>query len=405
MVAEITMPQVSDSTDPVKIVSWKISEGSAVKAGQVIAEVETDKATIEIESFVEGEIARILVPAGQGARPGQVIAQVGGTDRQPSGETGDEESDDENGEIESAGMRLRVSPLAKRLAREHGIDLASIKGSGPEGRIVRIDIETALANQAAGQNADDERPAAASEAPQAEPAEEMNEEKTAGGTLVPLSKMRAAIARRMQQSKSEAPHFYTTISINMDNAQQLRDTLRKKPEFKGISVNHLIIKAAGYALGKEPRVNRAMRGERMFVPDHINVGFVAAIDDGLFIPVLKDTDKATLQQIVVEARAATERAKAGKPSATDLVGGTFSISNMGMYDVENFTAIISPGQGAILSVSAIQDQAIVKNGQIAIAPMMKATLAVDHRVIDGVMTCIFLKHFKEALETPALLLI
>jgi pyruvate dehydrogenase E2 component (dihydrolipoamide acetyltransferase) len=226
--------------------------------------------------------------------------------------------------------------------------------------------------------------------------------------------MRETIARRMQESVTTAPHFYCTTSINMGEALRLREVLKERPEYKGITVNHLVIKAAAYGLKHEPRVNASLKetaaagdkaGERMvYQPAQINIGIITALPDGLIIPVLKEVDTMTLKDVVFEARAAIERARAGRPSASDLSGGTFSISNLGMLDVENFTAIINPGQGGILAVSAVKEQPIVVKGAIVVGSLMKVTVSVDHRIIDGMMSANFLKHFKEALETPALLM-
>jgi pyruvate dehydrogenase E2 component (dihydrolipoamide acetyltransferase) len=216
--------------------------------------------------------------------------------------------------------------------------------------------------------------------------------------------MRETIARRMQESVTTAPHFYVTTSVDMGEAMRLREVLKERAEYKGISMNHLVIKAVAYGLKHEPRVNAAMKNEQLYQPGQINIGIITAIPDGLLIPVLKEVDALSLKDVVFEARAAIDRARAGRPSSTDLSGGTFSISNMGMFDVESFTAIINPGQGGILAVSAVKEQPVVKNGQIVIGSVMKATVSVDHRIIDGVMASTFLKHFKDALEMPALLM-
>ena len=298
--------------------------------------------------------------------------------------------------------RIKVSPLARKVAQQLNVDLASVRGSGPNGRIVRKDVEHAPVSysEAASSNAEPNRPAL-----RAAPERDPQVASTGGGKVYPLSKMRDTIARRMQQSVQEAPHFYTTASIVMDEAMKLREVLKGRPDFKGISLNHLVIKASAYALALEPSVNRAMRAGQVFEPDQINIGIITAIDDGLLIPVIKSVDQLPLKDLVFEARAAVERARAGRPSSSDLTGGTFSISNMGMFDVENFTAIINPGQGAILSVSSVHEVPMVRAGQIVIGKEMKVTLSVDHRIIDGVMSGRFLQHFKQALETPALLLL
>jgi pyruvate dehydrogenase E2 component (dihydrolipoamide acetyltransferase) len=190
----------------------------------------------------------------------------------------------------------------------------------------------------------------------------------------------------------------------MGEAMRLREVLKERPDYKGISMNHLVIKAAAYGLSKEPRVNAAMRDGQLYQPASINIGIITAIADGLIIPVLKDVDQMSLKDVVFEARAAIERARAGRPSSSDLSGGTFSISNMGMFDVENFTAIINPGQGGILAVSAIKEEPVAYRGQVVVGSTMKVTISVDHRIIDGVMASTFLKYFKEALEIPALLM-
>jgi pyruvate dehydrogenase E2 component (dihydrolipoamide acetyltransferase) len=208
----------------------------------------------------------------------------------------------------------------------------------------------------------------------------------------------------MQESVTTDPHFYVTTSVNMAEAMRTREALKERPDFKGISMNHLVIKAAAYGLSKEPRVNAAMRDGQIYQPASINIGIITAIDGGLLIPVLKNVDEMSLKDVVFEARAAIDRARAGRPSSSDLSGGTFSISNMGMFDVENFTAIINPGQGGILAVSAVKEEPVVYRGAIVVGSVMKVTVSVDHRIIDGVMASTFLKHFKEALELPALLM-
>lgn len=224
------------------------------------------------------------------------------------------------------------------------------------------------------------------------------------GRLTPLSRMRETIARRMQESVTQSPHFYTTAVVDMDQAVRLREHLKGREEYKGISINHLVMKAVAYALAHEPRVNRTMRDGQMFEPDEINLGIITAVDDGLIIPVIREADKLSLRDLVFEARAAVERARAGRPNSADLMGGTFSISNMGMFDIESFTAIINPGQGAVLAVGAVREEPVVRNQQVVPGKVMRATLSVDHRVIDGVMAANFVKHFKEALELPALLM-
>jgi len=419
MATEIKMPQLSDTMYSGKILVWRKAVGDQIKRGDVLAEVETDKANLEIESFSEGTLLSILVPAEKTAQVGQVIAYIGQPGEQISANGSNSPQLSAN-ETKSASPitpvsvepmplpdmsseRVKISPLAKKIAEQKNIDLSQVTGSGPQGRIIARDLESArpLGNVVTSPSfAQAPQPSAAA------PAFTRAERPTFSGqgSLTPLSKMRETIAKRMQQSVQEAPHFYTTVSICMDQTLMLREVLKKREEYKGVSVNHFVIKAAAYALQHEPRVNCAMRDGQLYQPAEINIGIITALDDGLLIPVIKNTNLLPLRDVVFEARAAIERARAGRPSSNDLVGGTFSISNMGMFEVENFTAIINPGQGAVLAVSAVQQEPIVRNGQIVPGSVMKTTLSVDHRIIDGIMSANFLKYFKEGLEMPALLM-
>jgi pyruvate dehydrogenase E2 component (dihydrolipoamide acetyltransferase) len=292
--------------------------------------------------------------------------------------------------------RIKVSPLARKIAEQRNVDLRQLRGSGPNGRIIRKDVEDAPRTAGVAALAERARDTRAEPAPSGAP--------TSGGRLVPFTRMRETIARRMQESVTQAPHFYVTTSVNMREAIKLREYLKETPDYKGLSINHLVIKAVAYGIKNEPRVNRSVRDNQFFEPDHINVGIITAIEDGLLIPVIRDADTLSLKDVAFEARAAVERARAGRPSATDLTGGTFSISNMGMFDIENFTAIINPGQGSVLAVSSTKEEPVVENGVVVPGLRMKATISVDHRIIDGVMAGTFLKFFKEALEMPALLM-
>ncbi len=418
------MPQLSDTMSAGKILTWRVAEGAAVKRGDILAEVETDKANLEIESFFNGTLLKIMVPAGSNAKVGEIIAVIGqpgeavGTTATPpaaaaapitpavsvsapppptSAATSTQSTPLS---LVTSQQRVKASPLAKKVAEQLQVNLAGVQGSGPHGRIIRRDVEAAAG----------EGPAAvattAAPAPRysvATPSAAIQTEVT-GGTLTPLSRMRETIARRMQESVTTAPHFYVTTSVTMGEAMRLREVLKERAEYKGISINHLVIKAVAYGLKHVPAVNAAMRDGQVYQPNQINIGIITSLDGGLIIPVLKEVDSMSLKDVVFEAKAAIDRARAGRPSSSDLSGGTFSISNMGMFDVENFTAIINPGQGGILAVSSTKQQPVVENGQIVIGHVMKATVSVDHRIIDGVMASTFLKHFKDALEVPALLM-
>jgi pyruvate dehydrogenase E2 component (dihydrolipoamide acetyltransferase) len=424
MATDIKMPQLSDTMSSGKILAWRLNEGDAVKRGDILAEVETDKANLEIESFFNGTLLKVMIPAGSVAKVGEVIAVIGqagesvstaspasATAAAPAPQTPTAapqlhvaaattpaQPTPAPLTVVTAQDRVKASPLAKKVAENLHVNLSSVQGSGPNGRIVRRDVEAAAGASIA--------PVMGQAVPAVTPVQPVPSSPgtAATGTLTPLSKMRETIARRMQESVTTAPHFYVTNSVNMGEAMRLREVLKERPDYKGISMNHLVIKAAAYGLSKEPRVNFAMRDGQLYQPPAINIGIITAIADGLIIPVLKEVDQMSLKDVVFEARAAIDRARAGRPSSSDLSGGTFSISNMGMFDVENFTAIINPGQGGILAVSAIREEPVVHRGQIVVGSVMKVTVSVDHRIIDGVMASTFLKHFKDALETPGLLM-
>ncbi len=456
MATEIKMPQLSDTMHSGKIIGWKKKEGDQVKRGDILAEVETDKANLEIESFGQGVLLKIATPAGATANVGEVIAFIGEAGEKISASQVDttktnganpHASATHSKEAESARQvaaasppsvtspvpppapspvhqkptlvttqmlsqrendRVKASPLARKIARDRNIDISLVSGTGPAGRVIRRDIDAVMAEQSQTQvdstqqavgNVEPLRPSVVkvpiARAPGA----------ITGGKSTPLSKMRETIARRMQESVTQAPHFYVTAVINMSEAKKLRTILKETPGYEGISFNHLIIKAVAYALSNEPRVNRSMKDGMMFEPDNINIGIITSIDDGLMIPVLHQADTMSLKDVVFEAKASIDRARAGRPTAQDLSGGTFSISNMGMFDVDSFTAIINPGQGGILAVSAIKEEPVVVSGMVVPGLTMKATVSVDHRIIDGVMAGNFMKFLKQALEVPALLML
>jgi pyruvate dehydrogenase E2 component (dihydrolipoamide acetyltransferase) len=422
MATEIKMPQLSDTMSSGKILTWRLKEGDPVKRGDILAEVETDKANLEIESFFNGTLLKVMIPAGSVAKVGEVIAVIGqpgesvgtssgsaapaprpqpaapaATVAAPSITPATPAASAAPLTVVSSQDRVKASPLARKVAENLQVNLSSVQGSGPNGRIVRRDVEAAAGDVSTASSAAPQL----RQAPTPQPSTPVG---TGAGTLTPLSRMRETIARRMQESVTTAPHFYVTTTVNMGEAIRLRETLKERSQYKGISMNHLVIKAVAYGLHHEPRVNAAMKDGQLFQPAQINIGIITALEDGLIIPVLKEVDQMSLKDVVFEARAAIERARAGRPSSSDLSGGTFSISNMGMFDVENFTAIINPGQGGILAVSAVKQQPVVQNGQVVVGSVMKATVSVDHRIIDGVMASTFLKHFKDALEMPALLM-
>lgn len=402
MATEIRMPQLSDTMESGKILSWKKKEGDTIKRGDALAEVETEKANLDIEAFHEGVLLKIIVQENAAAKVGDVIAVIGqpgesvevqgphpvqpAAPSEPLPEAAPESSpvvqdgrDSPSFHSGAAGAvppdRIKASPLARRLAEERHIDLTSVSGTGPQGRITSRDLE---GGPAAG-------------------------EIPAGAHIAALSKMRETIASRMQKSWTESPHFFVTVAVDMREAVKLQQTLKQQPGFEGTTLTHLIMKAAAYALKLQPKINNGIADGQLIEPDAINIGIVTPLEDGLLIPVIRNVDRLSFKDVVSEARAAVERAKAGRPNSGDLTGGTFSISNMGMLDVENFTAIINPGQGAILAISSVKDEPVVESGQVVPGKIMRATLSSDHRIIDGVTAAEFMKHFKTAMQSPALM--
>lgn len=414
MATEVLMPQLSDTMKSGKILSWKKQKGDTITRGDILAEVETEKANLEIEAFHSGVLLDISINAGEDATVGERIAVIGqagesvqektatapktqATTQQSATPTLNAPTATITSSHTSTNGKVKASPLARKLAEEKNLNLSNLTGSGPDGRIVKRDIESASLSSPA--------PSPKSSAPISTTSRTQPSTGPVAGRFIPLTKMRETIARRMQESVTENPHFYVTTAINMSEALKLRETLKKKSGYESVNVNHLIIKAVAYGLKNEPRVNRAYRDNSIFEPESINIGIITAVEDGLLIPVIRDADSLSLRDIAFEAKAAIDRARAGRPTSSDLSGGTFSISNMGMFDVESFTAIINPGQGGVIAISSVKETPIVENGTIKIGNIMKATVSVDHRVIDGVMAATFLKHFKDALETPALMLL
>jgi pyruvate dehydrogenase E2 component (dihydrolipoamide acetyltransferase) len=458
MAHEIKMPQLSDTMDSGKILAWHKNEGDLITRGDILAEVETDKANLEIESFQSGTLLKVTISAGEVAIVGDIIAYIGEAGSEvPNGaapstgapstgapstgapstgedsnvakmettaqkstapsvkgstatEVAKEIKSPLNTGTPSAGNgdeRLKASPLARKIAEQAGINISDVAGTGPGGRVVKRDIEAMGSKASSDANnapvVRTNRPAAGENVTTDTARGTPSNGNAVGGTLTPLSKMRATIARRMQETVVQSPHFYIRSSICMDNLITLREQLKETQGYEKISLNHFIIKACSYALSKEPAVNCAMIDGMLFSPNGIHIGIVTAVKDGLLIPVIKNTNDLSVRDIAFEVRAAIDRARAGRPSSSDLTGGTFTISNMGMFDVDDFTALINPGQGAILAVSSTKETPVVRNGRIEIENVMNVTLSVDHRIIDGVMAGNFLKALKSALEHPTLM--
>lgn len=428
MATEITMPKLSDTMTEGKLISWKKSVGERVERGDIIAEVETDKANMELEAFTSGVLLETRVKPGEMVPVGTVIAVIGAAGEKPTGaglappeaepveppapppgwQPPAEEQPHEPLEPrdvpervmerpEAANVPLppsvageeggaKASPLVRRIAREKGIDLSRLQGSGPEGRILQEDLEKYMqapgaAREARGEAAVTEK-AAASES---------------------LSRMRAAIARTVSQAWQTIPHFAVTVAIDMSEAEEVRRELKEAGS--PVSLNDLIVKGAALALEKFPRVNSSFAGDRITVNREINIGFAVALDDGLVVPVITGCRGLSLREIAARGRELADRARSGKISEAEINGGTFTVSNLGMYGVEEFTAVIFPPQGAILSVGAVSDEAVVRGGQVVAARIMRATLSCDHRLIDGAYAAQFLAELKRILENPVTMLV
>lgn len=409
----IRMPRMSDTMEEGNIVEWLKQVGDEVEPGDILAEVETDKATMELESYHEGVLLHIGV--AEGAVPvNAVIAVIGeeGDDfesqlKEAESSTGDTDNEAEGSSEEKADtpetqeesvsntsssgseQRIKASPLAKKMAEESNIDLSKVKGSGDNGRIVKKDIEEYQASGASTPTPQVSAPAAASVGE----AEE-----------VAVSQMRKTIAKRLSQSKFTAPHFYLTREIRMDQAIAARKRINEMADTK-VSFNDLVVKACAAALKKHPGINSSWLGDKIRYNKSINVGVAVAIDDGLVVPVLFDTDKKTLSEINAEVKDKATRAKERKLSTEEMQGNTFTISNLGMFGIEEFTAIINPPDACILAVGGIVQKPVVTNGEIAVGHTMKVTLSCDHRVVDGATGAQFLQTLAAMLEEPMRMLV
>ena len=397
MATNVIMPSLGFDMTEGRLARWLKNEGDPVGKGQEIAEIETEKATVEIEAPAQGILAQIIVHAGETVPVGTVIAVIVGTGEKveavsataptppappaqaPAPEAGD-------GGAAPPGARVRVSPVARKMAEDAGLDLSRVKGTGPGGRVLERDVQAAIA-------------AGPAPTPPGVPSG------PAPGATVPLNRMRKAIARRMTESKAAAPHFYVTVEINMDDAMKVREQLNAlAPETERISVNDLVVAAAAKTLARFPVLNASYREENLEMHPQVDIGIAVALEDGLIPPVLRDADKKPLRRIAAESRALTERARANKLRSDDLGGGTFTVSNLGMFDVDEFIAIINPPEAAILAVGAVTLRPVAVLGEVRIASMMKATLSVDHRVADGAQAGRFVQEFKKLLENPVNLL-
>ncbi|WP_419867838.1 pyruvate dehydrogenase complex dihydrolipoamide acetyltransferase [Chryseobacterium sp. CT-SW4] len=408
----ITMPRLSDTMTEGKVAKWHKQVGDTVKEGDILAEIETDKAVQDFESEFNGVLLKQGVEEGGGAPVDSVLAIIGpaGTDVSAVGATAPAKETEKPAEQKaepkkeeaaptqaanaSSSDRIAISPLAKKMAEDKGVDIHGIQGSGENGRIVKKDIENYQPSQKSSAPAQ-----AASAAAQVAVNFVQGED-----TETQNSQVRNVIAKRLAESKFSAPHYYLMVEINMDKAIEARKEINSLPDTK-ISFNDMIIKATAVALRKHPQVNSSWAGDKIIHRGNINVGVAVAIPDGLVVPVLKNTDQMNYTQISAAVKDMASRAKTKALKANEMEGSTFSISNLGMFGIETFTSIINQPNSAILSVGAIIEKPIVKNGQIVVGNIMKLSLACDHRVVDGATGAEFLQTLKTYLENPLTLLL
>lgn len=423
----IRMPLLSDTMTEGVIAEWHKKVGDTVKSDDTLADVETDKATMEVTAYAEGTLLYVGVEKGQAAKVNDIIAIVGkeGTDVETllkgssSSAPGKKEEASKPAEAEkespkpvdqvdkaqeerkSSDSRVKASPLAKKIAQEKGIDLMQVKGSAEGGRIVKKDVEEfkPSAKQA---------PAAAPQAAAPEQGQKsitipqyIGEEKY---TEKPVSQMRKIIAKRLAESKFTAPHFYLTMTIDMDSAMAARSKMNEFAQVK-ISFNDIVLKATAIALKQHPAVNSSWLGDKIRYNEHVNIGVAVAVEDGLLVPVVRFADGKTLSHISAEVKDFAQRAKSKKLQPSDWEGSTFTISNLGMFGIDEFTAIINPPDACILAVGGIQQVPVVKNGAVVPGNIMKVTLSCDHRVVDGASGAAFLQTLKALLEEPVRLLV
>ena len=428
----IRMPKMSDTMEEGVIATWLKKVGDDVKSGDILAEVETDKATMELESYDDGVLLHIGVKDGDSVPVDGVIAIIGEKDENvksileelddnPPVDKEDIESNDieeetdinkENTETPVAKVdteedevledssnntdlsdsRVKASPLAKKLADEKGISLLNIKGSGDGGRIIKQDIE----------NYSDIKPLESESKKQEITlptiySEESYEE-------IPVSQMRKTISKRLAESKFSAPHFYLTMEINMDNCIEGRKKINETSEIK-ISFNDIILKACAVALRKHPMVNASFLTDKIRVNNHVHIGVAVAVDEGLLVPVIKFADNKSLSHISTEVKMLANKAKNKQLQPSEWEGNTFTISNLGMFGIDEFTAIINPNDSCILAVGGIKNTPIIKNGEIVPGNVMKVTLSCDHRIVDGALGASFLQTLKELIEDPIKILV
>ncbi|MCA9830569.1 MAG: dihydrolipoamide acetyltransferase family protein [Dehalococcoidia bacterium] len=413
MAIDVIMPQMGADMTEGTLVRWLKQVGDQVNRGEIIAEIETDKATVELEAFEAGILRKHVVPEGETVPVGQVIAILGDAgeaigedpERKPLPPVADRHSETSpaaampqsprRAAAPIEGSRVRISPVARRIAADAGIEPSAITGTGPDGRVLRRDVEAAIASQAPAP----ERAPAAVPAPQPAPS---TGPAAAPFELVPFTRMRQAIARRMSQSKQQQPHYYITLDIDMTAASAFRAQVNSQAaEDQRVSFNDLVVKACAIALGRHPRFNAEFTDDGIRVYRQINLAIGVALDDGLIAPAIIDVGSKSLGAIAREARDVANRARSGNLTAEEYSASTFTITNLGAFGVETLIGIINPPQSAILGVGSIMPQPVVVDGEVVVRQVMKIALSADHRVTDGAEGARFVKEIQSLLENPA----
>ena len=466
MATVIEMPKLSDTMEEGTIAKWNIKEGDTVASGDVVAEVETDKATMDLEAFDDGTVLKILVEEGDAAplgaklvilgEEGEDISDLVGDDSSADSGSGKSDDADDSGKEESAEKeekeekeasedkkeskdkkdkedgkdqkdkkgkdfdplfgdlkegkkggngkqeegdgRVKASPLARKMAEERGIDVSRVKGSGPQGRIVKADVENFKEEDAK------EAPAAQKEKEKELPAPSVTGTSMREDKEIKVSQMRKTIGKRLSESKFTSPHFYETVDIDMKRAIEVREAINEISDVK-ISFNDLVVKACAVGLRRHPWVNSSWLGDVIRMHGDINIAVAVAVDEGLLTPVIRHADQKGLRDISIETKDFANRAREKKLQPEDWEGSTFTVSNLGMFGIEEFTAIINPPNAAILAIGAIRDVPVVENGQVVPGKRMKVTMSSDHRVVDGAKAAEFLNTVRSLLENPASMLL
>jgi len=417
---DILMPALSPTMEEGTLAKWRVKVGDQVSSGQVIAEIETDKATMEVEAVDEGEVEAILVPEGaEGVKVNAPIARLKGegqTASPPPPAAAAAPAPPPPAPPKAAqaapppaktGDRILASPLARRIAQQNGVDLVSIKGSGPHGRIIRQDVEGTGPGRPAAQPAATSAAASAGPASAPRQVQSLEQMGIAPGSydLIPLDGMRKVIARRLTESFRDVPHFPLTIDLEIDGLLAARQRINGLlGNDMRVSVNDIIMKAAAIALKKVPEANASYTPEGIALHHHADIAMAVAIDGGLITPIIRAAETKSLSQIARESKYLAARARARKLKPEEFQGGTFSVSNLGMFGIKAFSSIINEPQGAILSVGAGEKRAVVRGDQIAVATVMTVTLSCDHRVVDGAIGARFLQAFKPLVEDPVTML-